>query len=215
LSENSFKEKIKREDFYYIEDTLVFQWGFEKISPKEIQKEIENLKSPRSTKGREVGFRYTVNGLEVVVWTTWLLKENKARESDSGWVIIRDAIRKNILYSSHPLHRTKNFAKNLLSQAWIAQWRIQHRPHCPECGKFMVIARGKGMKSRYWKCSNYRDHKTGKSVCRDWDFNLSPKAKAYLRRLRKKRRKYRDKRKKELKPNYVALKKRKKWEQKK
>lgn len=186
--------------------------GFCPIPEEEIQNRLGNLspKSPRSKHERERGFSFSANGLTVIVWTTWLGKESRARKEDASWVIIANNDR--ALYFSHPIHRTKNFLKNLLRQAWLAWWRVRHRPRCPECGKFMEIAFGSGIKSRYWKCRQTEKHRKGKSINLSWDKNLPPQAKRYVVALRRARTAYFKKLRRVGKPVYQAMHKRQKWE---
>jgi ssDNA-binding Zn-finger/Zn-ribbon topoisomerase 1 len=73
----------------------------------------------------------------------------------------------------------------MLRQAWIAKWRVVNRPVCPECGNFMDITFGKGIKSRYWACEKLAPHCNGGPHRRDWDAGLPAKALAYVKGLRK------------------------------
>lgn len=187
-------------DFNYLKKEFKLL-GFKEISNGEFSQRLNRLglKSPRFQKGRETGFYFKENGLTITVWTTWLEKQGQARESDAGWVVIsEDGLDdEKAVYFSHPIHRTKNFIINLLAQAWIAQWRIKNRPHCPQCKGFMKIVRGRAIKSRYWRCSNRQKHQTRAVVNLDWDNSLPPKAKEYLKKMRKKRAQYKGKRRQE------------------
>ncbi|MEK7558488.1 MAG: hypothetical protein AAB507_01525, partial [Patescibacteria group bacterium] len=149
---------------------VLLKRGFREISPVEFRKDFQRLglKAPSPREGREVGFRFWSNGLEVVVWTTFLAGEGRAREEDAGWVLIKDGDKP--LYFSHSLRRTKNFLRNLLWHAGIAKWRAEHRPLCPMCQKRMRIAHGKGIKSRFWACINPAFH--AKAVFLPWDHEL-------------------------------------------
>lgn len=199
-----------RADFQRISKELK-KLGFREISSKKVREQIVwlGLKAPRRRLGRETGFVYHNNGLWVYVWTTWLLREGRARREDTGWVLI-STINK-ALYFSRPTHRTKNFVVHLLSRAWIAKWRIDHRPSCPECGKWMNIARGRGTGARYWSCKRVADHEDGKAVHQPWDKNLPPKAKKYVRRLRKEKSRSRERRREEGRPVGVAPLRRRSW----
>jgi len=138
----------------------------------------------------------------VTIWTTWLKEQRQARKIDAGWIVISKGDK--ALYFSHPIHRTKNFVKNLLNQAWIAWYRVKNRPQCPICGSFMEIAFGRGVKSRYWLCRQDK-------VRLDWDYGLPERAKKYLKNLRKIRARYLRTRREERKPTHVAMKIRKPW----
>ncbi len=161
---------------------------FREISPVEFKKDFQRLelKAPSPREGREVGFRFESNGLLVNVWTTFLAREDRAREEDAGWVLIKDG--DDTRYFSRPLSRTKNFLRNLLWHARIARWRAEHRPSCPVCKNRMSIAYGKGLKSRFWKCVRPTFH--AKAVSLPWDYELPQWALDFLRPLRKRRARY-------------------------
>lgn len=176
------------EDFEVFEKEL-FKVGFRRLTGGEFSKQFEmlGLKAPRPRPGRELGYIFYSNEYVVFVWTTWLLREEVAREEDAGWVLIAE--RGKELYFSHPIHRTKNFLYNLSMQAWIAALRVLGRPLCPECRYYMDIVRGRALKQRYWKCERRKLHPDGKDKFRDWDYGLPEKALEYLRPIRKRRKK--------------------------
>jgi hypothetical protein len=175
------------EDFAWIEWELR-KLGFRPITRTEVGKAIvrQGLHPPRKRHGREAGFTFSANGLTVKVWTTWLREESRAREEDSAWVLIADGS-DTVPYFSHPVHRTKNFARNLLRQAWIAHWRVLHRPLCPVCHEYMDIVSGKALKSRYYRCNRVATHPDGKVVTASWDLGLPKRAKQFVVAIRKKR----------------------------
>lgn len=177
-------------DFLWFKRELTTR-GFRPMYEVEFRRQFQRLglKAPRPRQGREEGFTFFANNLSVVVWTTWLARQNKARESDAGWVLIAEGDR--VLYFSHPIHRTRNFFLNLFRQAWLAQWRALHRPLCPECKKWMSIARGKGLKARYWVCGAWSQHDVKGTVRLDWDYGLPPRAKRMVALLRRARARYR------------------------
>ena len=166
--------------------------GFRRLSSVEIGRDFNRLRleAPRPRKGREAGFSFTANGLEVLVWTTFLTYEGQARDEDAGWVLIKDG--DDVRYFSHPLHRTRNFLKNLLFTPCIAKWRVEHRPNCPQCSARMHIVRGRGIKSRYWQCNKRDAHRRPEFL--SWDYGLPEEALEFLRPMRKRR----TKRQKEL-----------------
>ena len=200
----------KSSDFAYISHELE-KLDFKQISVNEFCETFKrlNLKAPRPRQGRETGFVFTRHGLRVVVWTTWIKSQGKARDTDAAWIVIAKGDK--ALYFSHPIHRTKNFCVNLLKQTWIARHRVLHRPHCSECGRFMEIASGKGVKSRYWCCFNKSGHKSNNLVYLEWDYNLPEKAQKYVNGLRKKRAKHRNEVRKQNKPLNQAMIKRRLW----
>jgi hypothetical protein len=176
------------EKFLDFEKELALR-GFRRILGPEFSKQFNRLglKAPRPREGRELGYLYYANEYTVFVWTTWLLKEQAAREEDAGWILIAE--RDKVLYFSHPIHRTKNFLQNLLMQARIARWKVVHRPLCPECLHFMSIVRGQALKQRLWKCDRKESHAGGKNRFRSWDYKLPEEAVKYLKSIRKKREK--------------------------
>ena len=202
------------DDFAFLKKELE-KLGFREITGVEFYNQFKRLKlkAPRRRLGKEVGFMFYANGLTVFVWTTWLRKEKRARKEDAAWVLITEG--GEAPYFSHPIHRTKNFIRNLLCQAWIARWRILHRPLCPECSQFMQIVRGKGVKSRYWSCLNIGEHESKRPVRLSWDHGLPPKAKKYVDDLRKKRAAFRAKQRKAGKPAPQKIFERKPWKKSK
>lgn len=184
---------------------------FRPISHVEFRKQFQrlDLRAPRPRLGRETGFVFSANNLDVVVWTTWLSREGKAREEDAGWVLIKE--RDAVHYFSHPIHRTGNFFPTLFRHAWIARWRVLNRPLCPECKAYMNVARGRGIKSRYWSCSRALRHGMEGTIRLDWDHGMPPRAKALLTLWRKARARYRERRREEGKATDVAILRRKRW----
>jgi len=167
------------------------------------------LKPPRRKReGPTRGYEYHFRGLRVRVWTTWLIRENRVSDTGSGWVLILDGDR--IVYSSHPLHRTKNFLNRLLMRAKIARARVRNRPICPIHKCWMVMCHRRGvMKSLYWGCP--RIHPSGKMVWASIDDGLPKEAMRFLRPSRKKSEKYRRVVRRQGKDPFTALKRRRAW----
>jgi len=197
-------------DFQLMKSYLI-RYGFREFSRIEIQKQFSRLRlvAPRKREGKETGFVFSANGLSVVIWTTFLIEEGKAREVDAAWVLVVKG--DEVPYFSHPIHRTENFIKNLINQAWIARWRVLHRPLCQKCKEFMEIARGRGLGARYWSCVRLRHHDDGKPFFLDWDYELPPRAKQFVVKRRERRATYVAKRREEGKPVLVARLRRKRW----
>ncbi len=185
--------------------------GFRELTNEEFSTTFSRLglTAPRSKEGRETGFIFNANDLKVFVWTTYLNSEQRSRDSDAGWVLIADGDRAR--YFTHPMMRTKNFLTRLARRAWIARWRVVHRPLCPECRRYMKIAYGRALKSRYWRCDYRSSHHPYKPIFLAWDYGMPPKALAFIEKERKLREKYRDSRKKAGKPNNVAMNNRRRW----
>ena len=184
--------------------------GFREMSRREVRDEIiaHGLKRYKKSTEAEKGYIYTQKGLTVKVWTSCerskvddcamrckelpLLKDaigeevvSRPKSTDMGWVLIVDS-RNTAQYFAVPFHRTLNFIVSLCETARITQLRVQGRPQCKECGKYMVI-RVEKTRATYWACFQTADHATRKAVFLDWDHALPPKAKAAAMRRRKKR----------------------------
>lgn len=187
--------------------------GFRLVLRGEFQRDFVRLGlvAPRQTEGREIGFRYNASGLEVRVWTTYLDPEGPMKSKDEGWVLIKDGDRAR--YYARPMHRTKHFLRKLFMCARVAQIRIQERPHCPKCEKYMRIAYGSGLKSRYWECRRTELHADGRFAFRSWDYGLSeyPKAFSFVKELRKKRLPHQMKMRADGKRTGTAVLRRKSW----
>jgi hypothetical protein len=109
----------------------------------------KHLRAPRKRPGREIGFIYEANGLEVWVWTSWLMEENKIRDADRGWVLItEEGVSK---YFSRYTRRTKFFFTRLLRRAWITGWRVENLARCKACDRTYTIVRGPHLGQRYFK----------------------------------------------------------------
>lgn len=198
------------EDISGFEKELVVR-GFRRISSVEFAKQFQRLSlvAPRPRVGRELGYIFYANQYTVFVWTTWLEKEQVAREEDAGWVLIAEGDK--VLYFSHPIHRTKNFMHNLLMQARIACWKVRHRPLCPECHNFMDIVRGRALKQRFWKCGWKELHADGKNRFQSWDYSLPEDIVKSLRPIREKRKKRYDALRAAGKEPHQAMLNRKRW----
>lgn len=197
-------------DFLDFEGELVKR-GFRRISRPEFSLQFRRLelKAPRPRSGRELGYLFHANEYTVFVWTTWLEAEQVAREVDAGWVLISGG--DNVLYFSHPVHRTKNFLQNLLMQARIACWKVRHRPLCPECNHFMDIVRGRALKQRFWRCGRKELHTNGRDKSRSWDYSLPEEAFKYILPVRKRREKRYSALRAEGKEPHQAMLERKRW----
>lgn len=196
------------EAFTWLSHNLVRR-GFRIISRREFKNDFRRLGliAPSPREGREIGFIFSANGLDVVVWTTFLDEEERARDKDAGWVLIRDGDRAR--YFARPLNRTKNFVAKLLKAACIARQRALHRPLCPTCKQRMRIAYGDAWKSRYWECKRPLLHRS--PVFLPWDHDLPKEVLDSVLETRKKREPYRNKLRKEGKRPGAAQRKRKRW----
>ena len=162
--------------------------------------------APRPQSGGELGFAFQNYDLTIIVWTTWVPAWRAAREDDSGWVVYEEQGR---LRYALPVHRTKNFAKHLLMEAKIARLRVRLRPSCHTCQRRMMIAYGKGMLSRFWRCPFRHEHMP-------WDTKeflqaLPPEAMKHLRRRRRAHERWLEICRKAGKPIGAAVLRRRAW----
>jgi len=107
---------------------------------------------------------------------------------DAAWVLIVDA-EGRAQYFARPIFRTKNFVQTLLRRTWITRKRIMDRPLCSGCGKFMDICESQ-WGGNFWGCYRRKLHPEGKSVFKNWDFNLPVKALRIVQTWRKQFAKY-------------------------
>jgi len=169
-------------------------------------KKDERAIAPGPRTGAELGFAYQKNDLTVVVWTSYVPGTARARQQDSGWLVIEEWGQARYYVR---LNRTRNFVPNILMEAKIARLRIRLRPSCEHCQKAMVIAWGKGRGARYWRCA----------LCyarAPWDTPkfleaLPPEARRYLDRRRRARERWYRICRKNGKPIREAMMRRKKW----
>lgn len=145
------------------------------------------LVSHRKKSGSQVKLRYHNHGLTLKVCTTADSQLNEPLPKRYGWVLIDD--HDEAKYFSHPFLRTEGFLRRVYYHTIINKYRIDHRPICPCCKKYMDIVRGRGVKSRYWKCPNH-DHEP---ETMGWDENLPQWMQNYLKPIRKARAKQKKK----------------------
>ena len=183
--------------------------GFREFSRHESRRDHRrlDLHAPSPRVGSEVGFTYTANGLTVVVWTSYIRSEGRARDQDSGWVLIKEGDHRK--YVARPMMRTKNFLKKLIAWAAVAKLRVEKRPLCPICQAHMGIVRGKGFKSRYWRCDRRDLHP--KPTWASWDQELPLEALRFVRSERRTRARYEKRLKEEGKQFGAALQNRLGW----
>ena len=161
--------------------------------------------APKKVTGSETGFSFEANNYKVVVWSSFVESENDWRKKDVARVLIVE--NDDIKYCSRDIRQTRFLPIRLARTAWIARWKVLHRPCCPECGGYMNIVNRK-FRRYWWECLKKEAHSSGKKVTLPWDHGLPPKALAYVEKMRKPGDKYRRKRKKEGKPTQVVQKRR-------
>ncbi|MEK7106840.1 MAG: hypothetical protein AAB899_01465 [Patescibacteria group bacterium] len=197
------------EDFAAFKRAMI-KHGFREISRVEVGRDFQRLGliAPSPREGREVGFSFSSDGLQVVTWTTFLAWEGRPRKKseDCGWVLI---LRGDKRVYVREVRRTSDFLYNLLWHSCIAKWRVENRPLCPECNGHMRIAFGGGLKARFWICVRPASH--AKPVSRPWDYKLPQEALDFLRPIRKLHVRYLVELKKQGKKPGGALRRRKGW----
>lgn len=195
--------------------------GFRIVPEKEKKdhQRVLNLIPPKGRKKRLGQIMLIFNhlsGLSVLVLTTF----NKQTESllpkgsAQAWVLITEKNKKKAPYISAPIRRTGRFWKKLLFTALISYVRVVNVPIC-KCGKYMSIARNrKAIGARFWKCEHKENHINEKQPTADWDIAIQLQHLEVIRKKRKARAKYRQKRvAKRLEPNYSRF-HRKRWRNK-
>lgn len=186
--------------------------GFRQIEPYEFYTElrIADVEKHTPTLGREEGFIFYALGLEVRVWTSFVIAKGGVRKPDSGWVVIRE--HGEAKYFAPQMYRTKNFFKRLFRWAVICSEHIKARPICQEHTRYMSIAHGKQYQY-YWKCGGGKHQENGGTfLFVRWDIGLSEESLKFVKKKRETRRKYNLKRKREgKKPFGEKRKNRKVW----
>jgi hypothetical protein len=161
-----------------------------------------------SPRGGETCFFYAYGKYIVVIWTSCLSREICRRQWEMdhcapddlpfhlGAVVSRppneDAARILILevmedkpdeprYFARYVNRTKGFVNNVCKRAWIAAYKISHRPVCEKCGAEMDICRN-SEGGTYWGCFSKthpipEGEKSPKPFFQNWHFVLPPRAK--------------------------------------
>lgn len=140
--------------------SFLIELNFVKVGSRE---ELRQLRSrgisedqpPRPQAGKgDVWIYYTRNGYKVVVQTGVSTQPFKML-SNPAWVIIENEKGDSVFYAP-PLHRTKNFLKNLLNQTAILQKIVEERPLCI-CNADMNIVKGEFLREYKLECSNICD----------------------------------------------------------
>lgn len=166
----------------------------------------------RKLEGSEQAWTYSKGNYTVIVWTTYLAKEGKFRDTgtDVGWVIVVSG--DDLVYCTRPILRSSSdFVLKLARYAWVTKYKIDHLPLCPKCRAKMFIFRKKGTREYMYICRHTDRHDDNKATFRSWDYGLKDKAKEFLAIRREATQKY-NKRNEKLgkKPTPKAL-LRKKW----
>jgi len=144
----------------------------------------------------EVGFKFFENGLIVKVWTSCLRSEvEKCRREpllsadvivsrppgeDMGWIVITNEFNR-AQYFARPTLRTKNFVKTFIQRAGITIRKVQRRPLCEKCGKWMIIFR-KASRATFWACFHRHLPRERRPTpfWKGWDFALTARMKAIV-----------------------------------
>jgi hypothetical protein len=133
-----------------------------------------------SPRGGETCFFYAYGKYIVVIWTSCLLREvrkcrfqmdrcapnelpfhlgtvvSRPPDEDAARIVILEVIEdksEEPRYFARYVNRTKGFVNNVCKRAWIAAYKISHRPVCEKCSAKMDICM-KEDGGRYWGCFN-------------------------------------------------------------
>ncbi len=200
---------------YLLLDEILKSIGYSDIKRAQKSKDMFrlDLEAPRKLEGSEEGKRYSNNGYTSIIWTSFLLKQGKFRdtEKDIGWPII--TMEDELVYSATPVPRTSGFVMKMARYAWINKWKIDNLPLCPckNCKARMYIYRKRNTRQYMYICKNGARHGDGKARFRPWDYGLPPKAQQFLDLNRLAREAYRKRNeKKGIKPVPKAV-TRKRW----
>ncbi len=150
-----------------------------------------------------------ITGMKVIVWPTFApsIQDIIPVGEAMGWVLIISEAGKVEYFN--PVKRVGIYWNSLKDSAIACKQRVEHRPRCKECKKFMNIARRHNvLKARFWRCEEHPKEREG------WDHGVSPKKLAVLKIRRKAKALYRAKRRKAGKSTDRAMLIRKKWEKK-
>lgn len=175
----------------------------------------------------EVGFKYFENGLVVKIWTSCLRSEvakcrreplisddiivSRPPGEDMGWIVITNEFNR-AQYFARPTLRTKNFVKTFIQRAGITIRKVQKRPPCERCGKWMRIFR-KPTRATFWGCLHNQIPigKRPKPFWKSWDFALTERMLAIAIAWRKEFHRYLTKAKEEGRDPRPAAKIRHAW----
>ncbi|MEK7187878.1 MAG: hypothetical protein AAB691_03490 [Patescibacteria group bacterium] len=203
-------EYLKRHGFHQLSASEAYQRVAPYLPNSPKYWPHRNRFEQRHREGREAGFIFSQNGYDAVVWTTWLVREGRPRESDTGWVVISEG--RKALYFAKPANRTKHFLRTLAMRAAVAKQRVAKRPHCELCNTLMRIVRGPELRERYWRCDLKHRHTTRKYTSRPWDVGLTPEMREFVEKTRREEQRYEKRLLAQGKRPHTAMLKRKRWE---
>jgi len=176
--------------------------GFHKIGRKQIHQDFVRLDLQtriRKIEGYETGFQYSNGTYTEKIWSTFLEKEGKLRDTgtDAGWAILTKGD-KLAYCAQYFTRKNKNFFLDLKEYARITKQKIDNTPLCPceKCLKEMEIHRKKGTRQYFWICIAPEKHSSPEY--RSWDYGLSEEDKKFLGIRRSNTAKYKAKNKKAL-----------------
>ena len=213
---NSKLSKFTLTDFIFC-SVILKSWTFKKLSRGNFKTTLERLglEAPRRIKGsKETSFIYShENGYSVIIHTTWVEEDGKWRDigDDAVWVLIVKGDK--ALYFAKPIARREGFIEIFLRYAWVSKWKVDHRPLCPEseCRAYMEIMKRQKGKGYFWGCNKKKYHSDHKFITLEWDYELPPKATAFLKIRRESTAKYKARLQKAGKVVVPARVKRKIW----
>ena len=151
------------------------------------------VKFERKIKGNEFGLTYQANGWKLYIWTSFIYSKNESRDIDAIWIIILEGDKK--IYVAK-LYRTPTWHSRTLLHAIAAKARVEFRPLCPDCSRYMNI-RTNTHNAHFFACFNCGGHGNKKAKFLSWDEPLKKlkplvkeKVEKYLSEIRKRRDKH-------------------------
>lgn len=169
--------------------------GYVEITGREIIRIVEVYDLKRYRRYRivvegEIGFKFFENGLRINAWTSCLRSQveqcrkeplisgdvivSRPPGEDVGWVVITNEFGR-AQYFARPTMRTKNFVRTFIQRIAITTRKVQKRPLCETCYRWMRIFR-KRTRATFWACFHRRipKSKRPKPFWKGWDFALTP-----------------------------------------
>ncbi len=200
-----------------LDEKLAGDHGASRMTQHELllERKAHGLKKPRGRKETELplGYKKTCLNLQVVGWTG-LCVDDTQEVYRAAWVIIREAGKSDRrLYSSKPMHHTKNFVERFTTMFEAALWRIQNPPECLDayCGNFMTITKRRAPRSRFYVCKNSAKHAGRRPLFKGFDTAVPKELRVFLSKLRAVSAKHRIARREAGKKVFVTKASRQSW----
>ena len=147
--------------------------GFRIMSTSEQRKLMKKLKpiAPRVQNGSNIPMVLYLNGLTILIWTSFDRSKNKTLEGKCAWVLVLDGAER--IFSSPQIRRYEHsFIPKLLHWARIAKAFADARPNCSQCDDFITM-RKNDQGIREGVCENTEFHKDKKEQKISWIVNFN------------------------------------------